>query len=80
VLAALNHSNIAVIYDIEKSVETHALIMELVEVEKLEEHLARKTIQVGKMADPPYNYAPTIKEGLDDLKKMQKAIWGRLGY
>ena len=39
-----------------------------------------ETIRAGKMANPPYNYTPTTDEGLVDLQKMQKAIWGRLGY
>ena len=39
-----------------------------------------ETIRVGKRANPPHNYAPTTDEGLADLQKMQKAIWGRLGY
>lgn len=39
-----------------------------------------ETIRVGKMMNPPHNYAPTTDEGLADLQKMQKAIWGRLGY
>jgi len=39
-----------------------------------------ETIRVGKMMNPSYSYAPTTDEGLADLQKMQKAIWGRLGY
>jgi len=39
-----------------------------------------ETIKVGKMVNPPYNYAPTTNEGLADLQKMQIAVWGRLGY
>jgi prepilin-type N-terminal cleavage/methylation domain-containing protein/prepilin-type processing-associated H-X9-DG protein len=39
-----------------------------------------ETIKVGKMANPPHQYAPTTNEGLADLQKMQKATWGRLGY
>jgi prepilin-type N-terminal cleavage/methylation domain-containing protein/prepilin-type processing-associated H-X9-DG protein len=41
---------------------------------------AAETIRVGKMANPPYNYTPTTDEGKADLKKMQEAIWGRVGY
>jgi prepilin-type N-terminal cleavage/methylation domain-containing protein/prepilin-type processing-associated H-X9-DG protein len=41
---------------------------------------AIETIQAGKMVNPPYNYTPTTEEGKADLQKMQKAIWGRLGY
>jgi prepilin-type N-terminal cleavage/methylation domain-containing protein/prepilin-type processing-associated H-X9-DG protein len=39
-----------------------------------------ETIKVGKMVNPPHHYAPTTNEGLDDLQKMQIAVWGRLGY
>jgi prepilin-type N-terminal cleavage/methylation domain-containing protein/prepilin-type processing-associated H-X9-DG protein len=41
---------------------------------------AAETIRVGKMANPPHNYAPTTDEGLADVRKMQEAIWGRVGY
>ncbi|UCG57189.1 MAG: prepilin-type N-terminal cleavage/methylation domain-containing protein [Phycisphaerales bacterium] len=39
-----------------------------------------ETIRVAKMLPLPYNYRPTTDEGLADLRKMQIAIWGRLGY
>ena len=39
-----------------------------------------ETIEIGKMLNPPHNYAPKTDEGLADLQKMQKATWGRLGY
>jgi prepilin-type N-terminal cleavage/methylation domain-containing protein/prepilin-type processing-associated H-X9-DG protein len=39
-----------------------------------------ETIQAGKQLNPPYNFAPTTDDGLMDLQKMQKAIWGRIGY
>ncbi len=39
-----------------------------------------ETIRAGKQVDPPYNFTPTTDDGLVDLQKMQKAIWGRLGY
>jgi len=39
-----------------------------------------ETIRAGKQLNPPYNFRPTTDEGLADLQKMQKAIWGRLGY
>jgi hypothetical protein len=32
------------------------------------------------MLNPPYNYTPTTAEGLADVRKMQEAIWGRVGY
>lgn len=41
---------------------------------------AVETIRAGKQANPPYNFSPTTDEGLEDLQKMQEAIWGRLGY
>jgi prepilin-type N-terminal cleavage/methylation domain-containing protein/prepilin-type processing-associated H-X9-DG protein len=39
-----------------------------------------ETIRAGKMLHPPYNFQPQTDQGLDDLKKMQTAIWGRVGY
>jgi prepilin-type N-terminal cleavage/methylation domain-containing protein/prepilin-type processing-associated H-X9-DG protein len=39
-----------------------------------------ETIRAGKMATLQYNFAPTTEEGLADVKKMQEAIWGRVGY
>jgi prepilin-type N-terminal cleavage/methylation domain-containing protein/prepilin-type processing-associated H-X9-DG protein len=39
-----------------------------------------ETIKIGKMLNPPHNYAPTTEEGIADVQKMQKATWGRLGY
>ncbi|MEN6576673.1 MAG: prepilin-type N-terminal cleavage/methylation domain-containing protein [Phycisphaerales bacterium] len=41
---------------------------------------AKETIEAGKQANPPYGYTPTTDEGLADLRKMQEAIWGRVGY
>jgi len=41
---------------------------------------AKETITEGKRPNPPYNFRPTTDEGLEDLQKMQIAIWGRLGY
>jgi prepilin-type processing-associated H-X9-DG protein len=43
-------------------------------------YMGAETIQVGKMVNPPHNFAPQTDEGLADLQKMQKAVWGRLGY
>lgn len=40
----------------------------------------KETIDAGKQVNPPYNFAPTTEEGLDDVRKMQTAIWGRVGY
>ncbi len=39
-----------------------------------------ETIDAGKQVNPPYNFTPTTDDGREDLKKMQIAIWGRLGY
>ena len=39
-----------------------------------------ETIRVGKMLNPPHNYVPTTDEGIDDVQRMQRATWGRLGY
>jgi prepilin-type N-terminal cleavage/methylation domain-containing protein/prepilin-type processing-associated H-X9-DG protein len=39
-----------------------------------------ETIQIGKMINPPHNYAPKTDEGIADVQRMQKATWGRLGY
>jgi len=39
-----------------------------------------ETLRIGKMPNPPHNYTPTTPEGLLDVKKMQVATWGRVGY
>ncbi len=39
-----------------------------------------ETIEIGKAANPLHQYTPTNDVGREDLAKMQKAIWGRLGY
>ena len=39
-----------------------------------------ETINVGKQPNPPHNYRPTTDDGVDDVKRMQIAIWGRVGY
>ena len=41
---------------------------------------AVETIKIGKMANPLHQFRPTTDVGREDLEKMQKAIWGRLGY
>ncbi len=41
---------------------------------------ATETIKIGKMANPLHQFRPTTDVGREDLEKMQKAIWGRLGY
>ncbi|MBP7050162.1 MAG: prepilin-type N-terminal cleavage/methylation domain-containing protein [Phycisphaerae bacterium] len=40
----------------------------------------KETIAAGKQANPPYGYTPTTDDGREDLRKMQEAIWGRIGY
>jgi len=37
-------------------------------------------MRTGKMLNLPHNYAPTTGDGIDDVQKMQVAIWRRLGY
>jgi prepilin-type N-terminal cleavage/methylation domain-containing protein/prepilin-type processing-associated H-X9-DG protein len=39
-----------------------------------------ETLRVGKMANPQHQYAPTTEAGFDDLYRMQKGVWGRVGY
>ena len=51
VLATLNHPNIAAIYGIEKTDDTHALVMELVEGETLGERLKREPMIVEEALD-----------------------------
>jgi prepilin-type N-terminal cleavage/methylation domain-containing protein/prepilin-type processing-associated H-X9-DG protein len=41
---------------------------------------AKETIANGKEANPTHGRRPTTEEGMADLQKIQKAIWGRLGY
>jgi prepilin-type N-terminal cleavage/methylation domain-containing protein/prepilin-type processing-associated H-X9-DG protein len=40
----------------------------------------KKTIEDGKLPDPLHQMQPVTAEEVDDLQKMQKAVWGRLGY
>jgi prepilin-type N-terminal cleavage/methylation domain-containing protein/prepilin-type processing-associated H-X9-DG protein len=40
----------------------------------------KKTIETGKLPDPLHQMQPITAEEVDDLQKMQKAVWGRLGY
>jgi len=40
----------------------------------------KKTLETGKMANPLHQMAPETPEEFEDLERMQKAIWGRLGY
>jgi prepilin-type N-terminal cleavage/methylation domain-containing protein/prepilin-type processing-associated H-X9-DG protein len=41
---------------------------------------SKETINVGKQPNPMHQFTPTTPEGLEDLHKMQKGLWGRLGY
>ncbi|MCH7558161.1 MAG: hypothetical protein IIB56_11985 [Planctomycetes bacterium] len=50
-------------------------------------YMGRKTIETGKLASVPgrsardlHQMQPESPEDFEDLHKMQKAIWGRLGY
>jgi len=40
----------------------------------------QKTIETGKMANPLHQMVPQTPDEFEDLHKIQKAIWGRLGY
>jgi len=42
--------------------------------------VGKETLEAGKRPDPPYGFAPTTEDGLADVRKMQEAIWGRVGY
>ena len=43
-------------------------------------YVGKETIDVGKQPNPPHNYKPTTDDGLEDVRRMQTAIWGRVGY
>jgi prepilin-type N-terminal cleavage/methylation domain-containing protein/prepilin-type processing-associated H-X9-DG protein len=40
----------------------------------------KKTIATGKMANPLHQMQPVTADEFEDLERMQKAVWGRLGY
>jgi len=40
----------------------------------------KKTLETGKMANPLHGMVPETPEEFADLARMQKGIWGRLGY
>ena len=40
----------------------------------------KKTLETGKMANPLHGMVPSTSEEFEDLERMQKAVWGRLGY
>ena len=62
VLASLNHPNIAAIYGLEQSEDTHYLVLELVPGETLAERIARGPIPV----DEALAIAAKITEGLEE--------------
>ena len=62
VLASLNHPNIAAIYGLEQSEDTHYLVLELVPGETLAERIARGPIPV----DEAIAIATKITEGLEE--------------
>jgi prepilin-type N-terminal cleavage/methylation domain-containing protein/prepilin-type processing-associated H-X9-DG protein len=41
---------------------------------------AAETIREGRQANPVHQYRPTTDEGMEDLRRMQKGVWGRIGY
>jgi prepilin-type N-terminal cleavage/methylation domain-containing protein/prepilin-type processing-associated H-X9-DG protein len=41
---------------------------------------AKETLELGKSVHPTYGVTPTTEEGLADVRRMQEAIWGRVGY
>jgi prepilin-type N-terminal cleavage/methylation domain-containing protein/prepilin-type processing-associated H-X9-DG protein len=43
-------------------------------------YIGKETIDIGKQPNPPHNYAPKTEDGLEDVRRMQTAIWGRVGY
>ncbi|MCX5638102.1 MAG: hypothetical protein NTX52_10490, partial [Planctomycetota bacterium] len=38
------------------------------------------TIAAGKMTNPMHQFQPVTAAGREDLQRMQKTVWGRLGY
>ena len=43
-------------------------------------YIGKETIEVGTQPNPVHNYKPTTDDGLEDVRRMQVAIWGRVGY
>jgi prepilin-type N-terminal cleavage/methylation domain-containing protein/prepilin-type processing-associated H-X9-DG protein len=39
-----------------------------------------KTLETGKMANPLHQMVPETPDEFEDLERMQRAVWGRLGY
>jgi prepilin-type N-terminal cleavage/methylation domain-containing protein/prepilin-type processing-associated H-X9-DG protein len=40
----------------------------------------KKTLETGKMANPAHQMVPETPAEFEDLARMQKGVWGRLGY
>jgi prepilin-type N-terminal cleavage/methylation domain-containing protein/prepilin-type processing-associated H-X9-DG protein len=40
----------------------------------------KKTLEIGKMPDPLHQMQPETVDEYEDLQRMQKGVWGRLGY
>ena len=57
VLASLNHTNIAVIHDVQEENGSRFLIMELVEGETLADRIARGTAAINCFLNSPYSAA-----------------------
>ena len=62
VLASLNHPNIASIYGLEQSGETHYLVLELVPGETLAERIARGPIPPKRLSKSPLQIAEALEE------------------
>ena len=43
-------------------------------------YVGKKTLETGKMANPLHQMQPVTEEEYQDLYRMQKAVWGKLGY
>ncbi|MCU0914279.1 MAG: hypothetical protein MUC88_06940, partial [Planctomycetes bacterium] len=41
---------------------------------------SKETIAVGKAPNPQHQYVPQSADAMTDLQRIQKALWGRLGY
>ena len=42
--------------------------------------VGKKTLETGKMANPAHQMVPETPEEIEDLHRLHKAVWGRLGY
>ena len=43
-------------------------------------YMGKKTLETGKMANPLHQMQPVTDDEYQDLYRMQKAVWGKLGY